>query len=86
MILTYTKDVSWKKFNQKLSKLSKLSKFFFQIARFYDQFKYVAKNIEGLCLLSALTPNIQANLAKGMDPTSFYKWNMTFGVTLTVNM
>ncbi len=63
----------------------KLSKFFFQIARFYDQFKYVAKNIEGLCLLSALTPNIP-NLAKGMDRASFYKWKMTFGVTLTVNM
>lgn len=55
MILTYTKDVSWKKINQKLSNFEK---FFFQIARFYDQFKYVAKNIEGLCLLSALTPNI----------------------------
>ncbi len=49
MILTYTKDFSWKKINQNLSNFEK---FFLQIARFYDQFKYVAKNIEGLCLFS----------------------------------
>jgi hypothetical protein len=38
-------NVSWKKKNPQ--KLSNFEKFFFQIARFYDQSKCVAKNIEG---------------------------------------